>query len=188
MKDGENETPNATPETIALAVETPAANIETVAHVAETIATPEAMPEAMPETPVATVPAAVIIPEGFIARTEFDAAVARAEAAEARAVEQATTARNNALTQAANELGFHDAEDARRLVAADATDIKAALTEILKTKSYLARGETPVVTPITAPTNPPRTDTLSLEAMRGMTPAQLASNWQAVKEALKLSR
>ncbi|MCP9496090.1 MAG: hypothetical protein MSG64_16705 [Pyrinomonadaceae bacterium MAG19_C2-C3] len=192
MKDGENQTQETTPETVTVAVETPAPAAETVTSAPETI-TSASVPETVtaetvtPVAEVATSVAAAAAPEGFIARAEFDRAVERAEAAEARASEQAVNERNAAIDHAAGELGFHDAEDARRLVSADATDFKAALSEVLKTKSYLARpSATPVVTAIDA-ANPPRTEALSLEAMRGMTPAQLAANWQAVKEALKLS-
>ncbi|MGB8509377.1 MAG: hypothetical protein WCD76_13390, partial [Pyrinomonadaceae bacterium] len=85
---------------------------------------------------------------------------------------------------------FNDPSDAERFIAADATDIEAALKEVLTQKSYLgkpAEAPAPVVTP-TSPTNPPRDGgnaPLTMEAIKGMSATQVAANYQAVMAVVR---
>jgi hypothetical protein len=155
------------------------------------------------ETPVVETPAPPVIPEGYVPATEVESErTARTAAEEARTAAEtaradADTARNSAeararaaeIREAARDLNFNDPSDAERFIAADATDFKAALEEVLKTKGYLTKQEAPapVVTP-TSPTNPERPATLTVEGLKTMTPAQVAANWPAVKAVLALQR
>ncbi len=148
-------------------------------------------------------PAPPVVPEGYVSATEVEtertartaAEEARTQAETARVAEaeraSAAEARARAaeIREAARDLNFNDPSDAERFIAADATDFKAALTEVLKTKGYLAKQEAPapVVTP-TSPTNPARQETLTLDAIKGMTKEQIAANWKQVTSVLAAQR
>lgn len=181
----ENETPQ-TPETPA--VETPVVETPVV------------------ETPIVEEPPAPVepvIPEGYVPATEVESErTARTAAEEARtAAETARTeaesraaaaekrAREAEIKSIARALNFNDADDALTLVPEGAEDIEATLKGVLEKKPYFAKQEAPapVVTP-TSPTNPARGETLTLDAIKLMTPAQVAQNMEAVKAALKLAR
>ncbi len=158
----------------------------------ETPVTPE-----VPETPVT--PEVPVIPEGYVraedvetertARTAAEEARTAAESARVEAETRATAAEQRArateIRMAAQSLNFNDPADAERFIGADVENVAEALAEVLKTKPYLAKQETPapVVTP-TSPTNPARGTALTLDAVKQMTPAQIAANWQAVKAVL----
>lgn|GEM_PF-6532215 len=145
-----------------------------------------------------------VIPEGYVkaeeaenertARTAAEEARTAAETAradaEARATAAEARARATEIKMAAQALNFNDPSDAERFIGADVEDVNAALTEVLKSKPYLAKPETapPVVTP-TSPTNPARTETLTLEAIKGMTQQQVAAlPWETVKAVLAQGR
>jgi hypothetical protein len=144
------------------------------------------------ETP--KTPAPVVIPDGYVPATEVEsertartaAETARAEA-ETRATAAEARARATEIKAAAQALGFNDPSDAERFIAADATDIEAALKEVLAQKSYLgkpAESAAPVVTP-TSPTNPARTAT----ALPVFTQAQIGDRtfWASNKDAIMLA-
>lgn len=164
--------------------ETPIVETPVETPVVETPVTP---PVEEPVTPPVTVP------DGYVPQSEVETAREQLAAAEtARAL--AETARDDALTEARNtqinaiaaRLGFNDPADAARFLDAEATDIEAALTEVLATKSYLGKQEavTPPVT-VTNPTNPARPEALTLESIKTMTPAQINDRWADVKLVLQ---
>lgn len=145
--------------------------------------------------PVVDPPATPVVPDGYVPATEVEsertartaAETARTEA-EARAIAAETRARATEIKLAAQGLNFNDPADAERFIGADVEDIGAALTEVLKTKPYLAKQEAvaPVVTP-TSPTNPARTEALTAEMLRGMSASQIAVlPWAQVSAALKV--
>lgn len=176
---------------------TPAPN----APAGETTNTPGAdnptPPVEPPATPPVEPPAAPVVPEGYVKAEDVDAERTARTAAEAARVEAETRAtaaearaRSTEIKAAASALGFNDPADAEAFLASDATDIEAALKEVLEKKPYLAKSAEaapPVVTP-TSPTNPARTETLTLEAVKGMTKEQIAANWEAVKGVLAQNR
>lgn len=155
------------------------------------------VPVEKPEEKVIEPPAAVVVPDGYVKAEDVEtertartlAETARTEA-ETRATAAEARVRETEIKAAAQALNFHDPADALTLIGADVEDVSAALAEVLKTKSYLAKQAevAPVVTP-TSPTNPARsTATLTLESMKGMTPQQLAGQWPAVMAALKANQ
>lgn len=159
----------------------------------------DAAPETITPPPVA--PAAPVVPEGYVkaedvetertARTAAEEArtaaeTARAEA-ETRAVAAEARVRAADIRAQAQALNFNDPADAERFIGADVEDIGAALADVLKTKPYLAKSEAPEPPPVTptSPTNPARSTQLTVEAIKNMTPAQCAANWDAVKLVLQ---
>lgn len=161
---------------------------------------PAPAPNPAPTPEPAPTPAAPAVPDGYVPATEVEtertartaAETARAEA-EARAMAAETRARQSEIRAAAQALGFHDPADALTLVGADVEDVSAHLAEVVKTKGYLVKPAAapvqpppPPVTP-TVPTNPPREGAqLTAEALKGMTPAQVAAlPWAEVAAALK---
>ncbi|MET0646981.1 MAG: hypothetical protein ABW208_10200 [Pyrinomonadaceae bacterium] len=169
----------------------------------ETTETPQTETPQTGESPV--------VPEGYVPATEVEsertartaaeeartaAETARAEAdaarteAESRAAAAEKRAREAEIKSVARALNFNDAEDALTLVPEGAEDIEATLKGVLEKKPYFARQDAPapVVTP-TSPTNPARGETLTVEALRGMTQAQVAAlPWAQVKAALAVSK
>lgn len=145
-------------------------------------------------------PVEPVIPEGYVPATEVEtertarttaeeartaAETARTEA-EARATAAEKRAREAEIKSIARALNFNDADDALTLVPEGAEDIEATLKGVLEKKPYFAKQEAPapVVTP-TSPTNPARTETLTADALKGMTPQQVAKlPWGAVTAAL----
>lgn len=145
-------------------------------------------------------PAPPVIPEGYVPATEVEsertartaaeearlaAETARADADTARTAAEAR-ARAAEIREAARDLNFNDPSDAERFIGEDVTDFREALAEVLKTKGYLAKQEAPapVVTP-TSPTNPARNATLTMDALKTMTPKQIAAmDWKVVSAVL----
>lgn len=175
--------------------------------------TPTATPAPTPNP--ATPAAPVQVPEGYVSKTELDAILARATEAENKvrefetsqltekeriererdeAIRERDTERGNArqanIAATAARLGFADASDAARFVEAgtESKDIEAALKTVLESKPYL-RGQaaTPAVTP-TQPTSPARVEGLTMDAIKTMTPAELAKRMPEVMAALKASK
>jgi hypothetical protein len=144
------------------------------------------------EQPVVVEPP--VVPEGYVPATEVETERTARTAAEERATAAEARIRAAEIREAARELNFNDPSDAERFITADATDFKAALSEVLTTKSYLAKPAThvaevvtPPVTP-TSPTNPARTETITAESVKSMTRDQIAQNWAAVKVALAANK
>jgi ribonuclease E len=177
----EDETETNTP-----AVETPV--VETPVVETPVVETP------VVETPVVETPAVEtpVIPDGYVKAEEVETERTARTAAEARAIAAEARARANEIKLAAQALNFNDPSDAERFIGADVEDIPAALAEVLKTKSYLAKQtEAPAPPPVTptSPTNPPRADApLTVETIKGMSREQVALNWQAVKAALAANK
>lgn len=190
-----NETQTAqttAPTQVLTTTETPgAAATAATGEVAGTADTTKTEQTAQAQEPPA--PVEPVIPEGYVPATEVEsertartaAETARAEA-EGRAQAAEKRAREAEIKSIARALNFNDAEDALTLVPEGAEDIEVALKGVLEKKPYFAKQEAPapVVTP-TSPTNPARTETVTLEAIRGMTQAQVAAlPWAQVKAAL----
>lgn len=145
-----------------------------------------------PVTPPVEPP--VTVPDGYVKAEEVEtertartmAETARAEA-EAKAVAAEARARAAEVRSVARDLGFNDPADAEKFITADEQDIEGALKTVLESKSYLRRAtEAPVLPPVTPtnPANPPRKEALTLDAIKAMTPAQIADRWKDVQAVL----
>lgn len=151
-------------------------------------------------------PTAPVVPEGYVPTAEVESAraeieterTARTAAEEARTAAETARAeaeaarmaaesrvRSAEIREAARDLNFIDPADAERFIGADVTDFKTALTEVLKTKGYLAKpAEAPPVVP-TSPTNPARAGA----SLPTFTKAQISDRafWAQNKDAIMLA-
>ncbi len=165
----------------------------------ETRTAPTATTGAASATPVVglTPAPAPPIPDGYVSaeiveseRTARTTAETARTEAEARAVAAESRARATEIRMAAQGLHFNDPADAERFIGSDVENVAEALAEVLKAKPYLAKAAevpAPLVTP-TSPTNPARSAALTLDAIKSMSKEQLAANWPAVKEALRVGQ
>jgi len=153
------------------------------------VETPVVETPAVVETPVAP---GVVVPEGYVPATQVETERTARNLAETRATAAEARIRAAEIREAARELNFNDPSDAERFIGADATDFRATLSEVLQTKSYLAKqpASAPAAPPVTptSPTNPPRGDVLTVEAIKSMSKEQIALNWPAVKQALAANK
>lgn len=149
------------------------------------------------DTPPANDTADPVIPEGYVKAEEVEterngrvaAETARTEA-ETRATAAEARARASEIRLAAQALGFNDPADAVRFIDADVTDIEGALASVIEAKPYLRKATDTVKPPVTPtnPTNPARPEALTMDAIKGMSAAQLAARWSDVKQVLASNR
>jgi hypothetical protein len=182
----DNDTPADAPNTDTPVVDTPATDTPATDQPVDQPATDQ--PVVIPEGYISPEEAATLREQLQAAQTEREAAQAERDAARTEAQTAAQSARQATIRSHAAQLGFNDPGDAVSLIAADVEDIEGALASMIEAKPYLRRAAevvTPPVTP-TSPTNPARTETVTAEQLRAMTPQQVAAlPWSVVSAALK---
>lgn len=150
-------------------------------------APPADPPAAPPADPPADPPPPPAVPDGYVPATEVEtertartaAETARTEAETARATAEAAL-RAAQIREAARDLNLIDPADAERFIPSDATDFRAALEEVVKTKTYLVRqAEAPAPPPVTPtqPTNPGRDNVpaVTKETLKTMSAKEVAA-------------